>query len=152
MAVDRVKLGRANRRKGAAYERKVANIMTKLTGQTYRRTPYSGAGHIPGDIMRLPEPFPYEIELKNRHDITLTRIFKNPNTIQKYVSDTQILIFNESSLSMVVIHKDMYINLVRKQETIPFPLNIDTNLSIGGDRYWMITLKDFCNLIKEEDE
>ena len=63
----------------------------------------SGAGHVPGDIMRLPEPFEYEIELKNRNDVSLLRAFKNPNSLQPYVSDKQILMFNDNGLTLVVM-------------------------------------------------
>ncbi len=147
MTVDRKKLGKANRLKGTNYERKVARKMTELTGQNWRRTPYSGAGHIPGDVMRLPDPFPYEIELKNRNDVSLLRAFKNPNSLQPYVSDKQILMFNDNGLTLVVIHENM--NVGWSKDT---PIICRTDIFIGNEWYRMHSLKDFCAMIKEDYE
>lgn len=148
--VDYKKQGKANRRKGTEYERKVARKMTELTGMTWRRTPYSGAGHIPGDVMRLPEPFEYEIELKNRNDVSLLRAFKNPNSLQPYVSDKQILMFNDNGLTLVVMHEDIAIDILL--DTNYNAVGTVTSLDIGNDAYSMVTLKDFCAMIKENYE
>lgn len=144
--VDRVKLGKKSNRKGKAYERKVARDMSKFTGQTWKRTPHSGAGHIPGDIMRLPEPFEYTIELKNRKDLTLDRVFKNPNVLQPYMEDKQILIFNNHGQSLVVLSVDIVTSSFGKLYSC-----ITTSLKVGGDWYIMSTLKDLCACIKENE-
>ena len=144
--VDRKKLGKANRRKGHDFERKVAKFISNHTGSDWRRTPYSGAGHISGDVFRLPTPFPYAIELKNRKDITLDKIFKNPDTIKQYVSSEQILIFNNKGQAIVIVNMEIMKKMPYTESGEFSPV---TDLHIDGDWYLMLNLKDFCDLLKE---
>ncbi len=138
------KKGKKSNSKGKSYERELARKMSKLTGQTWRRTPYSGAGHIVGDIFRLPNPFPYAIEAKNRVDITLDRIFRNSNVIWDLVSDTQILIFNNRGQDLVVVPYKGTVNLGGCQ--------IFAQLKFTEEYYYMISLEDFAKIIKEYEE
>lgn len=88
-------IGRYSREKGTRFERAVARELSKITGMKFRRTPYSGGGHVPGDIMRVDGPFRLEIETKNRKELKLSRIFKNPLLITEYLHPNKIVIFNE---------------------------------------------------------
>lgn len=142
--VDYVAQGKKNRRKGTEYERKVAREMSKLTGQVWRRTPYSGAAHISGDIFRLsPTPFPFTVELKNRADITLDKIFRNPNCIWELVNE-QILIFNNHGQDLVVLSE--YILPLPEVK----PPYIASYIFFPGDEdYRIITLHEFAKIAEK---
>lgn len=134
------KKGKKSNSKGKAYEREIARKLSKFTGQTWKRTPYSGAGHIAGDVFRLvPSAFPFTVECKNRVDITLDRIFRNPNVIWDLVSDTQILIFNNRGQDLVVVPYKGTVNLGGCQ--------IFAQLKFTEEYYYMISLEDFAKII-----
>jgi hypothetical protein len=89
--VDRSKLGRSNKRKGKTFESRVAHILTEFTGVNFRRVPCSGgfnkfggvvvAEHVfSGDVLCDSPHFDFSVEAKNRQDITLTALLKNPGT------------------------------------------------------------------------
>lgn len=141
MSVDRKKLGKTNRRKGINYERKVARNMTKYTGDKWNRAPYSGASYIEGDIVRLNKEFPYVIECKNRKDITLDKIFRRPELLTPYISDSQILIFNNRGQSLVV-----YPSGIIKV----YSSKICAIIELENEVYYMESLKDFCKELVNE--
>lgn len=137
-------LGKYSRNKGASYERDIARKLSKLTGQTWRRTPQSGANCIAGDVHRLsPSSFPYTIELKNREDIKLDKIFRNPSSIWEFLSDKQILIFNNRGQDFVVIPEETF-PLVRK-----VPPYIVAYIFYPNEDYRIIDLKEFAESIVE---
>jgi len=136
---EKIKLGKKNRRKGIGFERKVARELSKHTGDRWIRTPYSGAGHIAGDIMRLsPFSFPYAIECKNRADITLLKVLKNPEILRPYMKDMQIIIFNDNGCSLVVIPEECVVKSV-------FVFKNYFKLNIAEKIYYLVTLKSFFN-------
>ena len=72
---------------------------------SFKRTPYSGGGHVPGDIMRVDGPFKLEIECKNRREVKVERIFRNPSIISEYLDPNRILIFNNDGQIYCVINR-----------------------------------------------
>lgn len=140
--VDRKKLGKANKAKGSAYERRVAKAMTKFTGDKWVRTPMSGAWHIPGDIMRLKVAYEYTIECKNRRDITLLKVFKNPNLLTPWAEDKQIIIFNDSGTHICVVPNSL---ALKEPKLLSFSSLWET--TIAGESYYILSLKDLCEII-----
>ena len=147
---DMKKIGKANKKKGSNYERKIANIMSKYTGQRWKRTPYSGAGHISGDVFCLDFEFPYVIELKNRRDLSLLKVFKNPQIVAKYLEDNTILVFNDSGTDIILVpfeppegHSPLYGN--RRGNLFFGSILIGEGTNARG--YDIINLKEFCNAI-----
>lgn len=91
MTIDRSKVGRKSKRKGKKYESRVASILTKFTGAKFRRVPSSGGfnktgGRVileqvfSGDVLCEDRLFGFNVEAKNRKDISLTALLKNPKT------------------------------------------------------------------------
>lgn len=144
--VDRVKIGRAARRKGTAYERKVARLLTSITGFTWRRVPYSGASYIPGDVTVVDGDyvFPFVVELKNRKDLTLQKVFKNPDVLLQYMEENTILIFNSGGQSLVVFPVDEKKDLTS--------LKICGTIVLRNENFWLFDLKYFDLIIKKEKD
>lgn len=91
LANDRSNIGRRSKRKGKAYEARVAELFTKFTGISFRRTPNSGgynksggvviADHLfSGDIICDNPNFIFNVEAKNRENLSLPALLKNPCT------------------------------------------------------------------------
>lgn len=91
MPVDRSKLGKSSKSKGKTFERRVASLLISFTGVNFRRTPCSGgmnkfggvvvAEHIfSGDVLCDSPDFDFSVEAKNRQDISLTAVLRNPST------------------------------------------------------------------------
>ena len=86
--VDRSKIGKAARSKGARFERKICKKLTDITNVKFRRAPRSGAlirdgkvngAYISGDLIS-EENFKFSIECKNRKNITLDNLLNNLHT------------------------------------------------------------------------
>ena len=116
--------------------------MTKLTGNKWVRVPYSGAAHIPGDVMCITKPFKMVIELKNREDVSLDRIFKTPNSIQPYMQENQVLMFNNHGQTLVVIPIEMILGYDMG--------SFHATVKISNEWYSIVDLKTFCDIIKED--
>jgi len=95
--MDMSTIGKRSKRKGKKYESRVALILSELTGAKFRRIPCSGGfnktggsvilEHVfSGDVVCEDQQFAFSIEAKNRKDISLTALLKNPQTasITKY--------------------------------------------------------------------
>jgi len=89
--MDRSKIGRSSKRKGKAYESRIAKLLNEFTNIGFRRVPMSGgfnkfggvviAEHVfTGDVLCDRDDFLYSVEAKNRKDISLTATLKNPHT------------------------------------------------------------------------
>lgn len=72
--------GRMSRRKGAAFENKIARDVTAWTGTKFTRTPSSGGWAKTGDITpKDPKEmvaFPFNLEMKNNESWNLPLLFK----------------------------------------------------------------------------
>jgi len=138
---DKRKMGKAAKRKGSRYELKVAKTLTKHTNFTWRRTPYSGAGHIAGDVFATDFEFPWVVELKDRKDTSLLKVFKNPECIAKWLEDKTILVFNDGGTDVVVAPCE-------------YPTNCRPNfgayLKNSKGEFIMFTMKLFCDTINRE--
>lgn len=139
--IDRKKLGKKNKAKGSAYERKVAREISKRTGERWVRTPMSGAWHIPGDICNLDNPYEYTIECKNRQDLSLLKVFKNPEVLKPWAEDKQIIIFNDSGTSIVVAP----VEFIEKDYDFCYGTCV-----IQKKVYYIMILKEFCKLLNKE--
>lgn len=70
-------MGKTSRRKGASYERIVAQLLKSFWNEEFRRTPLSGGWAkktITGDIIpvdRNRDNFPFSIECKNRKSVSI---------------------------------------------------------------------------------
>ena len=147
--VDRVKIGRAARRKGTAYERKIARLLTKITGFNWRRVPYSGASYIPGDVTIVDGDcvFPYTVELKNRKDLTLQKVFKNPDVLLQYMEENTVLIFNSGGQSLVVFPVS-----VKKEDVIYYltSAKIYGTIMLRNEEFLIFDIKHFGLLVERE--
>ena len=134
-------MGKAAKRKGSRYELSVAKTLTKHTNHNWRRTPYSGAGHIAGDVFSTSFHFPWVIECKNREDTNLLKVFKNPNCIAKWLEEKTILIFNDSGTDVIVVPAEY-----------PTFIAPDFGAYVKNSRgeFLCLTMKDFCATINKE--
>lgn len=95
--IDHSKIGRRSKRKGKRYESRVAKLLTDFTKVNFRKIPSSGgfnkfggvvvAKHVfTGDVCCDNSSFKYSVEAKNRQDINIATIIKNPSTspLSKY--------------------------------------------------------------------
>ena len=84
-------IGRRSKRKGKAYEARVAKLWSDFTGENFRRVPSSGGFNkfgglvvatqiFTGDVFSNNPNFIFSVEAKNRQDISLTALLKNPPT------------------------------------------------------------------------
>ncbi len=133
------KIGKKSKRKGSNYERKVARDLTKITGYNWRRVPYSGASYIPGDVTIVEGDIKlgYVVELKNRADLTLSRIFKHPAVLGEYLKEGDILIFNNEGQSIAVVPQTFF------KKTLDMPIYLCYNGHVAFD------LKYFWKVIKK---
>ena len=145
---ERRKLGKANKLKGGNYERKIARSISSATGYRWKRTPYSGAGHISGDVFCLDFEFPFVVELKNRRDLSLLKVFKNPSVVSKYLTgwkldeECTILIFNDAGTDICIV---------------PFRSNMSTKyfygeINIDKGRFIVTNLDTLCKWIGQNYE
>ena len=78
--VDRSKVGRRSRQKGAGFERRISKKFSEWLGCKVRRTPMSGAygsdWHLGGDLM-FDIDVPWYVELKNRENWRLEQFFSH---------------------------------------------------------------------------
>jgi len=82
------KIGKSNRSRGAAYERKIAHKLTAGLKVDFKRSPRSGAllrqgafnGTFLGGDLSSEKDFLFSIECKNCRDINIESVIKNPNT------------------------------------------------------------------------
>jgi len=82
------KIGKSNRSRGAAYERKIAHTLTDGFGVKFKRSPRSGAllregafnGIFLGGDLCCEKDFRFSIECKNCKDISIESVIKNPTT------------------------------------------------------------------------
>lgn len=147
MTTDWKKLGKQNRAKGAAYERKIAKELTKITGYKWSRVPYSGASYIPGDVTIVDGDFifPHVVELKNRQDLTLAKVYRNPKVMKQYLEENTILIFKSDGRSYVVIPA-----CVRGVELLD--IDVVTRIFIDNDGYDMFDIKYFDLIVRKDGE
>ena len=82
------KIGKSNRNRGTAYERKIAHMLTDAFGVKFKRSPRSGAllreGSVNGDLIGgdlvCEKDFKFNIECKNCKNISLESVIKHPQT------------------------------------------------------------------------
>ena len=158
--------GRMSRNKGAAYERKIAKILSAWWGEKFFRTPLSG-GHqdmasqmaVVGDIITKDKNFPFHLELKKQEGWALENVLtsdkkgKIGDWIAQAKSDCKedkipFLIFSKN------YHPDFF--LLEKTEKSSFIFSLieeklssifiltKENLAIG-------LLDDFLKSVKKDD-
>ena len=136
--VDRAKVGKRSNLKGKTFERDIARRLTALTGKTWRRTICSGGQYESDDIKCLEPGWP-SIECKNRQDITLTKVYRNPAILRGIVSESVILIFNSEGFRICIV-----------PTSIAPSCNIDApvaNFELDGVAYWLFSLDYFAEVI-----
>jgi len=82
------KIGKSNRQRGGAYERKIAKMLTNGFDVKFKRSPRSGAllregafnGVFLGGDLSCERDFIFSIECKNCKDSNIEAILKNPTT------------------------------------------------------------------------
>lgn len=137
LKVNRVATGKVAKRRGNSFELAVARYLSRKTGSTFKRTPASGGMEFKGDIFLLGGDLPFILECKNREDIHLLKILKDPEYIADLVHNKQVLIFNQREA--VVVY--------------PVCLGLPTTGSyfdvvINENPYIITPLKDFVDVIK----
>lgn len=84
--IDWHKIGRRSRSKGNAYERRVAAMMTQLTGKKWVRTPSSGGMSWRGDVICTEQTQRVLIECKNRRISLTHEINHNYPNLRKWAA------------------------------------------------------------------
>ena len=88
------KIGKSNRSRGAAYERKISKMLTNGLGAKFKRSPRSGAllregkingAYIGGDLT-CEKNFKFSVECKNCKNANIEALIKHPTTapLMKY--------------------------------------------------------------------
>lgn len=87
---DYSKIGRRSKRRGKTYERRVAALLTQLTGINFRKVPSSGGWNkqglvvleqqFSGDVVCDNSNFKFSVEAKNRTNFSLISALSNPDT------------------------------------------------------------------------
>jgi hypothetical protein len=104
------RIGRRSRKKGASFQNTVAKMLTQAWGVPILSTPQSGGLSLRGDLCVGGDPpkhvLVYSIECKNRKDLSLASILRNPDVLP--VSDRQIVFFKEHGSSHVWLAWDVH--------------------------------------------
>ena len=146
MTCDRKRTGKASKRVGGYYERKVAKKMQALTGIKFRKTPRSGGLHIPGDVTCIDPDIklPFNIECKNYEDLSLLRVFKNPRTlltIEWKDQENDILIFNDKGTHIVVAN---WYHCGMKECSGVSAVDAFGKIYLNHDWFYILTIEEFC--------
>ena len=109
--MDRSKVGKRSRNKGASFERQISKVFSEWLGCKVRRTPMSGAyggeWNLGGDLMFDIE-VPWYVELKNRESWRLEQLL-NPEPcgpIVKWLDSTWEEASKEGKVPMVVFTRN----------------------------------------------
>lgn len=141
-----------SKRKGAAFERKIAHVLNERFGTTeFCRTPGSGAfgstHQLPqhlivhGDLI-TPQNFKYTIECKNGYDVTFDDVFKKKSDLYKFIAQAKNDAKRANRTWMVIYKKNRQKEIVIVGE--PF-LSL-TNVVTIGSEYYVYLLKDVLSL------
>lgn len=88
---DQSAVGKKSKRKGKTYEAHVASLLTQFTNTSFRRVPSSGGFNktggvvvatqiFTGDVFCDNPDFKFSVEAKNRKDISLTALLRDPTS------------------------------------------------------------------------
>ena len=130
------KIGKRSKDKGKAFERDIAKRLTVLTGRRWRRTICSGGQYETYDVKCLDGGYP-PIECKNRKDITLEKVWKNPDILRSIVDEFSVVVFHSGSLNLCVVPCSMKSGLGFERAAVVADLEID------GLPYWMFSIEHF---------
>ena len=100
--IDRKKLGRRSKRKGNAYENKIAHIMQEYLGPEFCKTPASGGLDLRGDICykELNTRMPMIIDTKDNKSLFGAKLLTELNKSKKDAEDYGI-----PGQFMLVVHE-----------------------------------------------
>ena len=168
--VDRSKVGRASKRKGNTFERKIANIIREVLDapkDRVQRTPLSGGMYEKGDlIVKEPytEKFPWYVECKNRESWTWPQLIKKPtdNPVFQWFEKTleechpydgriprkPLLIFTKNRSPICV--------MLRKEDINLFVRNFDRHFSFSivipyeSSLVYIVKLEEFLSMWSSE--
>jgi hypothetical protein len=145
MTVDRSKTGKKAKEVGNYFERRVAKKLHLLTKYRSRKTPKSGGHEIPGDVY-FPDLLyqPCIIECKNRENITLARIFKDPSIAEEYIAHEQIYIWNESGNIIGIIPE----TLMMDGDRVSLPDKFAVFSLTFEARFYIMELREIARYIK----
>ncbi len=105
-----------SRRKGSAYERKIAKAFGKIYGEL-RRTPLSGGMEWKGDIQSIDGKMPFHIECKKQEKLNIWKALKQAED-DCPDDKTPIVVFARNrSKDYVVIEMDEFLEIVKKLNT-----------------------------------
>jgi len=116
-------IGKRSRRKGASFQNTVARMLSKAWDIPVLSTPQSGGLSLKGDLCVGGNPpkytLAYSVECKNRKDISIPVILRNPDILP--ISESQVVFFKEYGSKNIWLAFD-----VRKGPTGVAPIGIES--------------------------
>jgi Holliday junction resolvase len=113
------KIGSRSRRRGAAYERRIAKLLTDKFGVEFKRTPMSGGWTPVGDITpkdpSVASVMPFVIECKKREAWRLEGVFTpvHKKTFLAWMAQAEADVAKAGGhkVPMVILTKNLYVDL-----------------------------------------
>ena len=147
-----------SKRKGASFERKIANLLNKRFNTTeFNRTPGSGAfgsthalpQHliVHGDLI-TPQNFKYVIECKNGYNVDLEDLFRGKSPFYSFIEQARKDAIKVNRDWMVIYKKDRKKELVvvSSQEGLQSPFDSLDNYLLVKGKYYVYLLQDVLAL------
>lgn len=112
-------MGKTSRRKGAAWELKVAKVIGEWWGGTFRRTPQSGGWHkgdgegkgkLRGDLVQMDgPPFPFSVECKATEGWSLDTFLRDPtrSELARHLQQTWEGAEDEGKVPMLIAKRNL---------------------------------------------
>lgn len=155
------------REKGKGYELKTAKLLSPWWGETFRRTPCSGAlkwgtdQGVAGDIV-TPEGslFPFSIECKHREGWSIEQLMKGSAEIESWWSQCVTDSDRVGLKPLVIFHKNFSPNyaMIRTEDFMPIlsykerlPITTMIINVVGKESRVIFILDEFIKFVSKDD-
>ena len=104
-----------SQKKGANYERKIANAFGKIYGKL-RRTPLSGGMEWKGDIQAIENDMPFSIECKKQEKLNIWKALKQAEEDCPDDKIPIVVFARNRSKDYVVIGMDEFLEILKEND------------------------------------
>lgn len=139
LRVDKSRMGKRSKDTGKDFERDIAKRLTTITGKRWRRTICSGGQYESYDVKCLDGGYP-PVECKNRADITLEKVWRNPDILRGIVDESSVVVFHSGNLNLCVVPCSLKEGLAFDRAATVADLEVD------GIPCWLFSLDHFMVL------